>query len=147
MLSPSSLPEGRVLVSRLTKHVRLRQLQQCCSIVKAAAYLDMSQSAATQAGQARPVRVVWWVQKPAAVPAVTDLLSRRPNLVSVIARFQAETRVNQMQRFRGGPLPRSAPPAAHVPVKPVARLEGRAFAGHRECGSFRRQPPSCAREN
>lgn len=51
----TSFPEGRVLFSRLTKHVRLRQLQllmalqQGCSIGKAAAHLDMSQSAATQA--------------------------------------------------------------------------------------------------
>ena len=54
-MGTSSQPEGRVLFSRLTKHVRLRQLQlllalqQCSSIVKAAAHLDMSQSAATQA--------------------------------------------------------------------------------------------------
>lgn len=48
-------PEGRVLFSRMTNHVRLRQLQlllalqQCGSIAKAAAHLGMSQSAATQA--------------------------------------------------------------------------------------------------
>lgn len=48
-------PEGRVLFSRLARQVRLRQLQlllalqQCGSIGKAAAHLDMSQSAATQA--------------------------------------------------------------------------------------------------
>lgn len=48
-------PEGKVLFSRLTRHVRLRQLQlllalqQCGSIVQAAAHLHMSQSAATQA--------------------------------------------------------------------------------------------------
>ncbi len=47
-------PEGKVLFSRLTRHVRLRQLQlllalqQCGSIVQAAAHLHMSQSAATQ---------------------------------------------------------------------------------------------------
>lgn len=55
MRESDSFPEGRVLFSRLAKHVRLRQLQlllalqQCCSIAKAAAHLDMSQSAATQA--------------------------------------------------------------------------------------------------
>ncbi|WP_404300356.1 LysR family transcriptional regulator [Alicycliphilus denitrificans] len=55
MHESNSFPEGRVLFSRLAKHVRLRQLQlllalqQCGSIGKAAAYLDMSQSAATQA--------------------------------------------------------------------------------------------------
>lgn len=55
MVGASGFPEGRVLFSRLNKHVRLRQLQlllaleQCRSIAKAAAYLDMSQSAATQA--------------------------------------------------------------------------------------------------
>ncbi|GGH58537.1 galactose-binding protein [Comamonas phosphati] len=48
-------PEGRQLFSRLTKQVRLRQLQllvalqQCGSVVQAAAHLHMSQSAATQA--------------------------------------------------------------------------------------------------
>ena len=48
-------PEGRVLFARLVRHGRLRQLQllqalqQCGSIVRAAAELDMSQSAATQA--------------------------------------------------------------------------------------------------
>lgn len=48
-------PEGRVLFARLARHGRLRQLQlllalqQCGSIVRAAAQLDMSQSAATQA--------------------------------------------------------------------------------------------------
>lgn len=55
MVGASGFPEGRVLFSRLNKHVRLRQLQlllaleQCRSIAKAAAHLDMSQSAATQA--------------------------------------------------------------------------------------------------
>lgn len=55
MYKSDSFPEGRVLFTRLAKHVRLRQLQlllalqQCRSIVKAAAHLDMSQSAATQA--------------------------------------------------------------------------------------------------
>lgn len=55
MRGSDRFPQGRVLFSRLAKHVRLRQLQlllalqQCCSIAKAAAYLDMSQSAATQA--------------------------------------------------------------------------------------------------
>lgn len=48
-------PEARVLFSRLSRHGRLRQLQlllalqQCGSIGRAAAQLDMSQSAATQA--------------------------------------------------------------------------------------------------
>ncbi len=48
-------PEGRVLFSRLSRHARLRQLQlllalqQSGSIARAAAHLDMSQSAATQA--------------------------------------------------------------------------------------------------
>lgn len=48
-------PEGRVLFARLARYGRLRQLQlllalqQCGSIVRAAAQLDMSQSAATQA--------------------------------------------------------------------------------------------------
>lgn len=48
-------PEGKVLFSRLAKHGRLRQLQlllaleQCGSVVRAAAHLHMSQSAATQA--------------------------------------------------------------------------------------------------
>lgn len=47
-------PEGQVLFSRLTKHARLRQLQllvalqQCGSVMQAAAVLHMSQSAATQ---------------------------------------------------------------------------------------------------
>lgn len=48
-------PEGRLLFSRLVKQVRLRQLQlllalqQCGSVLQAAAELNMSQSAATQA--------------------------------------------------------------------------------------------------
>lgn len=48
-------PQGRLLFSRLVKHVRLRQLQlllalqQCGSVMQAAATLHMSQSAATQA--------------------------------------------------------------------------------------------------
>lgn len=52
---PESGPEGQVLFSRLAKQGRLRQLQlllalaQCGSIVRAAAHLHMSQSAATQA--------------------------------------------------------------------------------------------------
>ena len=47
--------EGRALFSRLARHARLRQLQlllvlqQGGSLVKAAAHMDMSQSAATQA--------------------------------------------------------------------------------------------------
>lgn len=51
----AATPEGRQLFSRLTKQVRLRQLQllvalqQCGSVVQAAAHLHMSQSAATQA--------------------------------------------------------------------------------------------------
>lgn len=54
-MATSRQPEGRVLFSRMANHVRLRQLQlllalqQCGSIAKAAAHLDMSQSAATQA--------------------------------------------------------------------------------------------------
>lgn len=52
---PENGPEGQVLFSRLAKQGRLRQLQlllalaQCGSIVRAAAHLHMSQSAATQA--------------------------------------------------------------------------------------------------
>ncbi len=47
-------PQGKLLFSRLLKHARLRQLQllvalqQCGSVVQAAACLHMSQSAATQ---------------------------------------------------------------------------------------------------
>ncbi len=54
-LDDAATPQGRLLYSRLTKHVRLRQLQllvalqQCGSVVQAAATLHMSQSAATQA--------------------------------------------------------------------------------------------------
>ena len=54
-LDDAATPQGRLLFSRLTKHVRLRQLQllvalqQCGSVVQAAATLHMSQSAATQA--------------------------------------------------------------------------------------------------
>lgn len=55
MGKPDSLPETRLLYSRLVRHVRLRQLQLLLalqhsgSVVKAAQHLDMSQSAATQA--------------------------------------------------------------------------------------------------
>lgn len=48
-------PEGRMLLSRLVRHARLRQLQlllalrDCGSVVRAAQQLDISQSAATQA--------------------------------------------------------------------------------------------------
>ena len=55
MEKTDSLPEGKILFSRLATHGRLRQLQlllalqQCGSIVQAAAHLHMSQSAATQA--------------------------------------------------------------------------------------------------
>ncbi|MFO1181179.1 LysR substrate-binding domain-containing protein [Ottowia sp.] len=55
MRKTDGFPEGRVLFSRLARHARLRQLQlllalqQGGSLVKAAASLDMSQSAATQA--------------------------------------------------------------------------------------------------
>lgn len=55
MHKPDSLPESRLLYSRLMRHVRLRQLQLLLalqhsgSVVKAAQHLDMSQSAATQA--------------------------------------------------------------------------------------------------
>lgn len=51
----AATPGGRLLFSRLVKQVRLRQLQllvalqQCGSVVQAAAHLHMSQSAATQA--------------------------------------------------------------------------------------------------
>jgi molybdenum-dependent DNA-binding transcriptional regulator ModE len=54
-LDDAATPQGRLLYSRLAKHVRLRQLQllvalqQCGSVVQAAATLHMSQSAATQA--------------------------------------------------------------------------------------------------
>ena len=54
-MDDAATPQGRLLFSRLTKHVRLRQLQllvalqQCGSVVQAAATLHMSQSAATQA--------------------------------------------------------------------------------------------------
>ncbi|MBS0506982.1 MAG: LysR family transcriptional regulator [Proteobacteria bacterium] len=50
-----SLPESRMLYSRLVRHARLRQLQLLLalqhsgSVMKAAQHLDMSQSAATQA--------------------------------------------------------------------------------------------------
>ena len=55
MRNSIGFPEGRVLFARLARHGRLRQLQlllalqQCGSIGRAAAQLDMSQSAATQA--------------------------------------------------------------------------------------------------
>ena len=48
-------PQGQVLYARLARHARLRQLQllvalqQCGSVLQAAASLHMSQSAATQA--------------------------------------------------------------------------------------------------
>ncbi len=55
MNKPNTLPESRVLFSRLLRHGRLRQLQLLVtlqhsgSLMKAAQHLDMSQSAATQA--------------------------------------------------------------------------------------------------
>ena len=55
MNKPNTLPESRVLFSRLLRHGRLRQLQLLVtlqhsgSLMKAAQRLDMSQSAATQA--------------------------------------------------------------------------------------------------
>jgi molybdate transport repressor ModE-like protein len=54
-LDDAATPQGKLLFSRLVNHVRLRQLQllvalqQCGSVVQAAASLHMSQSAATQA--------------------------------------------------------------------------------------------------
>jgi len=55
MHKTNSLPESRMLFSRLVRHARLRQLQLLLalqhsgSVMKAAQHLDMSQSAATQA--------------------------------------------------------------------------------------------------
>lgn len=55
MHESASFPSSKVLFSRLTTHVRLRQLQlllalqQCGSVLQASASLNMSQSAATQA--------------------------------------------------------------------------------------------------
>jgi hypothetical protein len=71
-LDDAATPQGRLLYSRLAKHVRLRQLQllvalqQCGSVVQAAATLHMSAMRAVSAPRwpDRP----WWTRCAACWP-------------------------------------------------------------------------------
>ena len=148
MNKPNTLPESRVLFSRLLRHGRLRQLQLLVtlqhsgSLMKAAQHLDMSQSAATQAlAELERVLDLRLFERHArgmrATPAgqaLTDAARGVMSELEDVAETLAAIRLGASAALRLG----SIPAAAHVILGP---LLARFYVRHPQVGEGARLLP------